>query len=646
MYIFRYTLGIAASDGAHTVETTVDILVTDENDSAPEFDKEVYTGVFSANMSLPAAVATVHAVDNDTGVNGQVKYDLVGSDIGYIDENGTIYVNNTDGISAGTELHLVVSASDEGTPRQRGYVSVRLQNLQHSDTSPQFNQQSFNVIIDAGAQVGSRLANLEVPYSGGNLFYSLDAGSGNPYIALDSASGALVLKKRIDDPKQIPQSLGVTLRRDNRLGEQTTARVNLKLGPDIGSNNLFQRKYRDVDLSEAAETGVEVFKAVSATSPGYELRIASGNYNQTFQLSSTQPGSLVLNKPLDYETKREYKLVLLATNRRQFDTMTVVVRVIDENDNRPFFPVRRQIHSIPENSAPGSLVLVAAAEDLDSSDSLVYSISSEEFSIGQTNGRVVTKRSFDYEIEQEFNFQLLVEDSTGAKASADVTVKIESVDEYHPAFAAKQYNYPVDRLYPAGHIVGRVKATDQDAGPSGRVVYSVAPADGYFAVDSDTGEIFVSRNLDTGLVGPPPQDPASKRQFQDVTYVVQASSGREESLKTSALLIFQVNTEILPPAPLPSTAGGVAAWGQAVIIAIVFILIILAAGIFFFKRFSVNKFIQKRLIDPNSPGAMQTYSGSMHDTSTMDSTVPISQFPPQYSDIINQYGHSHGKVGL
>ena len=31
----------------------------------------------------------------------------------------------------------------------------------------------------------------------------------------------------------------------------------------------------------------------------------------------------------------------------------------------------------------------------------------------------------------------------------------------------------------------------------------------------------------------------------------------------------------------------------------------------------------------------------MHDTSTMDSSVAMSQYPPQYSDIVSQYSHSH-----
>ena len=256
---------------------------------------------------------------------------------------------------------------------------------------------------------------------------------------------------------------------------------------------------------------------------------------------------------------------------------------------------------------------------------------------------LTTSQKFPPQEQRQYDFQLVVTDAAGASATADVAVKIESVDEFHPAFESASYKYRVDRLYPAGHILGRVKAVDQDAGPDGRVVYSLADSNnaGYFHVDPDTGELSVARNLDTGLLLE--SAGSNPRPFQDVSYVVQASTGARDSLKTSTLVIFQVKTDILPPAPLPATAagGGLAAWGTALIIALVFILIIVAAAIFFVKRFSVNRFLQKRLIDPHSPGAAGVGGYSNADTGTLDSTVPMSQYsnpaaPPQYSDIVSQ----------
>ena len=472
-----YKLRITASDGAHDVETEQEIVVEDINDHPPVFDKQVYTGAFSSNMSLPAAVLTVHAKDDDVGKNGQVRYSLLGSNIGYVDNNGTIFINNTSEIKKGTEIHFVVMAEDYGEPRQKSFVSVRLQNLQHSEASPQFQEERFEVIIDSSAKIGTKLANLEVQQSAGNLFYSLDDQSKNPYVELDSATGALILKKKVLHDSPLPKVLGVILRKDNRLGDESRTSISLNYKPQHDLFPIFQRKYYDLKLSENTPVGRQIFSLNKqlASKTKYALKIASGNYNSTFELSKTSSGEnvIILKKSLDFETTNEYKLLLYGSQGNGFDTMTLVVSVTDENDNKPYFPDSQQIHSVRENMSPGSPVFTAAALDLDVSDSIRYSITSQEFSIGETNGRVVTKRKFDYENEREFRFVLSATDMSGSIASAEVIVKIESQDDYQPIFERQSYKFTIDRELGVGHIIGRVHATDEDAGPDGRVVYSL-----------------------------------------------------------------------------------------------------------------------------------------------------------------------------
>ena len=506
--------------------------------------------------------------------------------------------------------------------------------------------QQNQVILDpANTRIGQSLLNLGQGHLGGkaNLFYALETP--NPYFAMDSATGALVLKRKIEDAGTVPDSLEATLRRANRLGSEATAMINLKLDQfaTVSTDGIFQRKYYEINLSENTGTNIEIF-----TIPGLEeyagrvnLRIAAGNLDDTFYFAQTKPGVLMLRKSFDYETKQEYKLTIFGSVGLNFDTCNIVIRVVDENDNAPFFPVTRQIHSIKENLPPGSLVFTAQAEDLDTADSLTFTITGgDDFRIGETTGRVVSTRTFDYETEQEFRFVMIATDTAGAKATADVTVKIESVDEYHPVFESQSYKFSVDRLYPPGHILGRVKAGDADLGPGGRVVYSLASNDGYFQINPDSGEISVAKSLDTGLTSPD----LSGRQYQDVTYVIQASTDRQDSLKTSTLVILQVKTDILPLAPLPSTQAGVAVWGQALIIALVFIVVIAIVGFILFRKFSGQGFMSKRLLDPNSTSNMQfagaAATGGGHSHDTLDSTVPMSQYPPQYSDIVAQFEHS------
>merc|ERR1719323_907442 len=167
--------------------------------------------------------------------------------------------------------------------------------------------------------------------------------------------------------------------------------------------------------------------------------------------------------------------------------MTLAIAVSDENDNAPFFPVTRQIHSVKENASPGSPVFIASARDLDNTGSVKYAITGQEFRIGETNGRVVTQRKFDYVTEREFSFLLTATDPSGRTASAEVIVKIGSQDEFPPVFEQPSYKYNVDQELAVGYILGRIHATDADEGPDGRVVYSMTTGGEYLRVKPETG---------------------------------------------------------------------------------------------------------------------------------------------------------------
>ena len=174
------------------------------------------------------------SIDKFSGFLSMVKsLDMVlGAEEGYVDENGTVFINSTSEIKKGTEIHLVVEARDNGVPQKKSYVSVRLQNLLHSESSPQFQEEKFEVIIDSDAKIGTKLANLAVQQTSGNLFYSLAPESENLYVEVDSASGSLILKKKVSDSLTLEKDLFVILRKDNRLGDESKTSLQLKFDHD------------------------------------------------------------------------------------------------------------------------------------------------------------------------------------------------------------------------------------------------------------------------------------------------------------------------------------------------------------------------------------------------------------------------------
>lgn len=48
-------------------------------------------------------------------------------------------------------------------------------------------------------------------------------------------------------------------------------------------------------------------------------------------------GRVVLKKTLDYESRKEYRLRITASDRKQTATTLLIINVTDENDNAPVF---------------------------------------------------------------------------------------------------------------------------------------------------------------------------------------------------------------------------------------------------------------------------------------------------------------------
>lgn len=48
-------------------------------------------------------------------------------------------------------------------------------------------------------------------------------------------------------------------------------------------------------------------------------------------------GKVILNKPLDYETRQEYQLKIIASDSKHMAQSVLTIRITDVNDNAPIF---------------------------------------------------------------------------------------------------------------------------------------------------------------------------------------------------------------------------------------------------------------------------------------------------------------------
>lgn len=160
--------------------------------------------------------------------------------------------------------------------------------------------------------------------------------------------------------------------------------------------------------------------------------IVGGNRDFAFEIDEF--GKITTAQELDAEVTSEYTLrVVGAGNFMRLPETTVDIRVLDTNDNPPYFPelgsVKAsesmcQLQPLPNQHVPfpalsvGSHVVTIAASDVDEErHAIEYSLSptDEWFDIGRYTGAVHLKKALDYEEQQKH--ELRVQVRTSALAS-------------------------------------------------------------------------------------------------------------------------------------------------------------------------------------------------------------------------------------
>ncbi|XP_053388243.1 uncharacterized protein LOC128551418 [Mercenaria mercenaria] len=145
----------------------------------------------------------------------------------------------------------------------------------------------------------------------------------------------------------------------------------------------------------------------------------------------------------------------------------------------------------------------------------------ETFSIDPVTGSVSLNQCLDYESNSYYQFIVTAKDSGpngGLSSTAEFTIHVKDVQD-EPPFFTGIYRKPIKANTPKGSEAARVHAIDGDQGVSNEIHYSITYSscgDGLFIINSATGVIYTSRNIDrnSGTI---------RQQFGYCTVTVEAS---------------------------------------------------------------------------------------------------------------------------
>ena len=206
--VFQLYLAVTLSSTNLNGYTTLTVNLTDKNDNAPQLYPANVSVLLEENNTtgsfVPRTIVNLTASDKDSGDNARVVFEIGSgnnNDVFAIDQNtGTVTQVKAVDRETKDAYHLVVLATDRGTPPKSGRSSIRVTVVDVNDNQPIFNGSDV-VNVTENHQKGSEIARLsaEDADADSDLVYGFQAGSPSQDVfSIDQFTGAVLLQSPLD----------------------------------------------------------------------------------------------------------------------------------------------------------------------------------------------------------------------------------------------------------------------------------------------------------------------------------------------------------------------------------------------------------------------------------------------------------------
>ncbi|KAJ7405115.1 Protocadherin Fat 3 [Willisornis vidua] len=556
-----YKITVVASDRGEknqlSSSAVVEVTVTDVNDNPPRFTAEIYKGTVSEDDAPGGVIAILSTTDADTEEsNRQVFYYITGGDplgqfaIENIQNEWKVYVKKPLDREEKDNYLLNITATD-GTFATKAVVEVKV--LDANDNSPICEKTLYADSIPEDALPGKLIMQVSATdadiRSNAEITYTLH-GTGAEKFRLTPDTGELKTLMALDREQQAVYHLLV--KATDGGGRFCQANIILTL-EDVNDNAPeFTTDTYSITVFENTEpktllTRVQATDADAGLNRKIHYSLVNSAEGQ-FSIDEFS-GIIHLEKPLDRELQAVYTLTLKATDeglpRRLSSTSSLIVSVLDINDNPPVFEHREYSASVSEDILVGTEVLqiYAASRDIEANAEITYSIVSGnehgKFSIDSTTGAIFVIESLDYESSHEYYLTVEATDGGTPSLSDVVTVNINVTDinDNTPVFSQDTYTAVISEDAVLEQSIITVMADDADGPSNNRIHYTIIDGNqgNPFTIDPTRGEIKVTRLLD-------------REKISGYTLTVQASdNGSPPRLNTTTVNIDVSDVNDNPP---------------------------------------------------------------------------------------------------
>ncbi|KPP56555.1 protocadherin alpha-C2-like, partial [Scleropages formosus] len=320
----------------------------------------------------------------------------------------------------------------------------------------------------------------------------LDFSGNKKYLDVNIKTGDLYVVERLDREYLCLARSSCFLKIDVVVDKPLRI-FNIELGiTDINDNAPhFRRDRIELDISETALVG-ERFTLSNAVDPD-----VGSNSIKTYHLSESEhfnteivTGSdghmyvdLVLKKALDREEEAVHNLILTAVDGgvpARSGTASIIVHVLDVNDNAPRFEQEIYSVNLTENSPIGSLVIQVNATDLDQGPNadLLYSFTlytsertQELFALDSVTGQIRIKGAIDFEEVKSYEMHVQATDKglNSLTGQCKIVISLLDINDNYPEITIKSFSSAVKENVTVGTVIAVITTDDRDSGANGEV---------------------------------------------------------------------------------------------------------------------------------------------------------------------------------
>ncbi|XP_053101883.1 protocadherin alpha-5-like [Hemicordylus capensis] len=331
-----------------------------------------------------------------------------------------------------------------------------------------------------------------------------------------SISLVLVLNKPLDREKISVHN--VLLTATDAGHPELTGTVHLEITVMDANDNapVFNQSVYRVKLLENVTDGTLVIQPTAVdldegTNKEISYSFSNSVSSNLFTIHS-DTGEIRVKGKVDFEDTSVYNIEIEAKDKGSpplSGHCTILIEILDINDNAPEMSLKPMLVPVPEDSSPGVVVALISIIDRDSGVNgqvscslLPTGLPFKLVSTFKNYYSLVLAEPVDREQVAEFSLVVLAKDqgAPSLSASSSLVVPISDVNDNAPAFAQPSYTVFVKENNPPGAHIFTMSASDPDMAENALISYWIDeklwPLSSYISVHSESGKVYALQPLD------------------------------------------------------------------------------------------------------------------------------------------------------